>query len=94
MPASELPPPLPPETRTVGQLIAETIRFYQGNFWAVLPLGLSLAAVEQVTAGQPTGVQTLVLAAAAPADDGVLRPRVLARRGGALVVDGLRARAS
>jgi len=66
MPASELPPPLPPETRTVGQLIAETIRFYQGSFWAVLPLGLSLAAVEQVNAGQATRVQTLVLAAAAP----------------------------
>ena len=66
MPASELPPPLPPESRTVGQLIAETIRFYQHHFWAALPLGLSLAAVEQVTAGQSTSVQTLVLAAAAP----------------------------
>jgi hypothetical protein len=63
---AKLPPPLPPETRTVGQLVAETIRFYQGRFWAALPIGLSLAAVEQVTAGLPTRGQALVLAAAAP----------------------------
>ena len=29
----ELPPPLPPETRTVGQVIAETIRAYGEKFW-------------------------------------------------------------
>jgi hypothetical protein len=62
----ELPPPLPPETRTVGQLVAETIRFYQGAFWQVLPLGLALGVVEQVSAGQSLGVQTVVLALAAP----------------------------
>lgn len=63
---AELPPPLPPETRTVGQLVAESIRFYQRRFWAVLPVGLSLAAVNQVTAGHSTRTQALVLAAASP----------------------------
>jgi hypothetical protein len=62
----ELPPPLPPETRTVGQLVAESIRFYQHRFWQVLPLGLALAAIEQVSAGLHTTAQTLVLAAGAP----------------------------
>jgi hypothetical protein len=40
-----LPPPLPPETRTVGQLVAETIRFYGAHFWRSLALGLGPAAV-------------------------------------------------
>ena len=61
-----LPPPLPPATRTVGQLVAETIRFYQARFWAVVPLGLSLAAIEQANAGLSTRAQALVLAAGAP----------------------------
>jgi hypothetical protein len=30
---------LPPETRTVGQLVAEAIRFYGANFWRSLALG-------------------------------------------------------
>lgn len=62
----ELPPPLPPETRTVGQLIAETIRFYGENFWAVLPLGLALAAINQTTAGLAPGAQVLLAAALSP----------------------------
>src|ERR687887_1504088 len=36
----ELPPPLPPETRTVGQLVAEAVRFYGSRFWPSLALGL------------------------------------------------------
>jgi hypothetical protein len=39
-----LPAPLPPETRTVGQLVAETINLYRGHFWAALALGLGPAA--------------------------------------------------
>src|ERR687886_556703 len=35
----ELPPPLPPETRTVGQLVAEAVRFYGNRFWPSLALG-------------------------------------------------------
>jgi hypothetical protein len=61
-----LPAPLPPATRTVGQLVAETIRFYQAHFWQVLPLGLALAVIEQVNAGLSTTAQALVLAAGAP----------------------------
>jgi hypothetical protein len=42
-----LPPPLPPETRTVGQLVAESIRLYGRRFWLALPLGASVAVLEQ-----------------------------------------------
>lgn len=35
-----LPPPLPPERRTVGQLVAETIRLYGSRFWMGLALGV------------------------------------------------------
>ena len=48
----ELPPPLPPETRTVGQVIAETIRAYGADFWRALPLGLPLAIADQVSIKQ------------------------------------------
>jgi hypothetical protein len=60
------PPPLPPATRTVVQLVAESIRFYGHRFWAVLPLGLAVAAINQVSAGRSTIVQAIVLAAGAP----------------------------
>jgi hypothetical protein len=39
-----LPPPLPPETRTVGQLVAETLKLYGRRFWPSLALGLGPAA--------------------------------------------------
>jgi len=61
-----LPPPLPPETRTVGQLVAETLRVYGRHVWATLALGISLAVINQVSAGHETIVQVLVLAAGAP----------------------------
>jgi hypothetical protein len=61
-----LPPPLPPQTRTVGQLVAESIRFYQERFWQVVPLGLALAVVGQVTPGLSAVGQAIVLALAAP----------------------------
>ena len=59
-----LPPPLPPETRTVGQLVAETIRFFQEHFWRVLPLGIPIAALNQVPVD--TVSRPLALLAAAP----------------------------
>jgi hypothetical protein len=62
----QLPPPLPPLTRTVGQLVAESIRFYQEHFKQVLPLGLALAVVGQLTPGLTPLGQALVLAASAP----------------------------
>jgi hypothetical protein len=49
----ELPPPLPPAQRTVGQLVAETIRFYGRHFWRSLLLGLGPACV--TVAGYFTG---------------------------------------
>jgi hypothetical protein len=61
-----LPPPLPPETRTVGQLVAESLRVYGRRFWPSLALGLAVAAINQVSAGRSTLVQVLVLAAGAP----------------------------
>ncbi len=62
----ELPPPLPPGERTIGQLVAETIRLYGDRFWRVLPLGLSIAIVEQAAVGQSANVQTAILWAATP----------------------------
>jgi hypothetical protein len=49
----ELPPPLPPETRTVGQLVAETIRLYQRRFWPTLAVGVPVAVVDAVAANLP-----------------------------------------
>jgi hypothetical protein len=42
-----LPPPLPPESRTAGQIVAEAIRLYGARFWRALPLGLSVAVLNQ-----------------------------------------------
>jgi hypothetical protein len=47
----ELPPPLPPETRTVGQLVAEAIRFYGRRFWPSLVLGIGPAVLVVLGAG-------------------------------------------
>ena len=62
----ELPPPLPPAERTVGQLVAETIRAYGGMFWSVLPLGIPLAIVDQLSVRQSAGMQMVVYWAATP----------------------------
>ena len=55
-----LPPPLPPETRTVGQLVAETIKLYGNRFWAALALGVPAAAVATTIAALPGTAQLLV----------------------------------
>jgi hypothetical protein len=62
----DLPPPLPPEQRTVGQLVAETIRAYGADFWRVLPLGLPLAIADQLSVRQTALVQMLVFWATLP----------------------------
>jgi hypothetical protein len=62
----ELPPPLPPAERTVGQVIAETIRAYGERFWRVLPLGIPLAVVDQLSVRHSPGLQMLVWWAALP----------------------------
>jgi hypothetical protein len=56
-----LPPPLPPETRTVGQVIAESIRLYGRRFWPSLALGLSVAVIVQVSAHRSVTEQTVIL---------------------------------
>jgi hypothetical protein len=62
----ELPPPLPPGERTVGQLVGETIRAYGDRFWPSLLLGIPLAAATQVSLGLSADAQTLVLLAFTP----------------------------
>jgi hypothetical protein len=62
----ELPPPLPPGERTVGQLVAETIRAYGDVFWRALPLGLPLAVADQLSIRQTAAVQALVFWLATP----------------------------
>jgi hypothetical protein len=62
----ELPAALPPGERTLGQLIAETIRAYGHGFWLLVPLGLPLALVDQADVKQSIGVQMLVFWAALP----------------------------
>jgi hypothetical protein len=78
----ELPPPLPPETRTVGQLIAETIRFYSRRFWRVLPLGVPIAVLNQVPIDSVS--RSFALLAASPF-------LTLAYIAAALLVTGVRA---
>jgi hypothetical protein len=62
----ERPPALPPEERTVGQLIAETIRFYGRRFLRALPLGLVVAVSNQLALDRATAGQAGVFLAAAP----------------------------
>jgi len=62
----KLPPPLPPESRTVGQLVAETIRAYGDSFWRVLPLGVPLAIADQLSVRQTASVQMIVFWATLP----------------------------
>lgn len=46
-----LPPPLPPETRTVGQLVAETLKLYGEHWQAALLIGLPAAVLSSVATG-------------------------------------------
>jgi len=62
----QLPPPLPPESRTVGQLIAEGIRLYGATFLRALPLGLVVATLNQVTVHASHEVVGAVFLLAAP----------------------------
>jgi hypothetical protein len=62
----ELPPPLPPEQRTVGQLVAESIRLYGSSFVRALPLGLVVATINQLTLGTTRVESGIVVLAAAP----------------------------
>ena len=63
-----LPPPLPPEARTVGQVVAEAIRLYGRSVRLALPLGLPLAVADAFAVVDTTVAEKiLILFAAAPA---------------------------
>jgi hypothetical protein len=62
----DLPPPLPPAERTVGQLVGETIRAYGQNFLRLIPLGIPLGVVDQLNVHEPATTQALVYWAAGP----------------------------
>ena len=63
----ELPGALPPGERTIGQLIAETIRAYGEQFPKLLPLGIPFVVATQVSLGQSPNAQTAALLALSPA---------------------------
>lgn len=54
-PKRELPPPLPPERRTVGQLVGEAIRVYGAHFWKSLALGIPVVAINGIVWAAPSG---------------------------------------
>jgi hypothetical protein len=64
--SKDLPPPLPPGERTVGQVVAEAIRLYGRSFARALPLGLPLATADVIGGGRTTLDRVLVLVLAAP----------------------------
>jgi hypothetical protein len=66
MSSRPLPAPLPPETRTVGQVVAEAIRLYGRSVRLALPLGFPVAVADVVSFGLSVGARILILLAAAP----------------------------
>ncbi len=64
--ATQTPPALPPAQRTIGQLIAETIRLYGSRFLHALPLGIVVAVVNQAAIDAGRVETGIVLLAAAP----------------------------
>jgi len=66
MPRGRLPPPLPPETRTVGQLVAESLRLYGARFWPSLALGIGPALIGVAAAELHDPARAAVVLAAGP----------------------------
>jgi hypothetical protein len=64
VPRRQLPPSPPPAERTVGQVIAETIRLYGDRFWPSITLGLGPAVLFAIVQPLP-GVLQLPVAAGA-----------------------------
>lgn len=65
-PRQELPPPLPPERRTVGQLVAESIRLYGQHFFRAVPLGIVVGTINQLTSEIDRSAVALTLTCTAP----------------------------
>jgi hypothetical protein len=61
-----VPPPLPPERRTVGQLVAETLRLYGQRFWASLALGVGPALLAVAAAELDDVARWIAVAGAGP----------------------------
>jgi len=61
-----LPPPLPPVSRTVGQVVAQAIELYQRNFFRALVLGVPVAVVDQLVADLSHVGRAAALVAASP----------------------------
>jgi hypothetical protein len=57
-----LPPALPPEHRTVGQLVGEAMRTYGAHFWKALGLGVPVVAVNALIWSGPSGDGRLLVA--------------------------------
>ena len=66
MSSKPLPPPLPPETRTVGQLVAESIRLYGSSIWHALPMGLPIAVADTLAHERTVEERIVILLVAAP----------------------------
>jgi hypothetical protein len=62
-----LPPALPHSERTIGQLVAESIRLYGKRFWPALLLGIPLAVADQLALDLNALGRVLTLLAFAPA---------------------------
>ena len=61
-----LPPPLPPGERTVGQLVAESMRLYGRCFWRCVWLGVPVAVFDQLSLGRSSLARSVLFAVAAP----------------------------
>ena len=66
MSSKPLPPPLPPATRTVGQLVAESIRLYGSSIWHALPTGLPIAVADTLAHERTVNERIVILLVAAP----------------------------
>src|SRR5438067_8787732 len=58
--AESRPAALPPAERTVGQLVAESIRFYGDHFGAVLLLGVPFVLLDVLSIDEPWWKQVIV----------------------------------
>ena len=56
-----LPPALPPEQRTVGQLVGEAIRVYSAHFWKGLALGVPVVGINGLAWRAPSGSGRLLV---------------------------------
>jgi len=56
-----LPQPLSPAERTVGQVVAESLRFYGGRFWACLALGVPIGVLNVLGIELSGGARLVVL---------------------------------